>query len=219
MPKGSPEDLLNALNMRIEELSGSNIESATDIEASRQDKWTAEEILDFFESKLGWNRDDKRVQDYANAVMYYMNMSLDAWRDAGYEKSPYTLEQWYEDTKMNYPDEIAEFEELYSSTAARDNSCTDGVCDTEDREAIYGMADSDTYEYISRLMDIVMSDCPNVTGWTLEGSILYIDVDEGMDDGEDATMYEVPISDLYLTESDMLHDCEYIEDALLGEII
>lgn len=149
MPRGTPEDLLNALNMRIDELSDSAIESTVTIEADGRTGWTTEEVLDFFDKQLHWDIADRRVQNYADAVAEYLDMGYDAWRQAGYDEQPYTLEQWYEDTKMNYPDEIAEFEELYASADIENESitCPDGVCEVDEKEAVYGDSYGIRYGY------------------------------------------------------------------------
>lgn len=199
MPKGTPEDLINALNMRIDELSGSGIESSTTIEADGRTGWTTEEVLDYFDKTLGWDITDKRVQNYADAVAEYLDMGYDAWRQAGYDEQPYTLEQWYEDTKMNYPDEIAEFEELYAATDIN-KECPGGVCEVDDKEAVYG-DDIVGNIYVS---DIVW-DTDYSEGIDYLPTEVTIDYDEILDPDEES-VFELDDLDLEERINDYLSD-------------
>ena len=199
MPKGTPEDLINALNMRIDELSGSGIESSTTIEADGRTGWTTEEVLDYFDKTLGWDITDKRVQNYADAVAEYLDMGYDAWRQAGYDEQPYTLEQWYEDTKMNYPDEIAEFEELYAATDIN-KDCPGGVCEVDDKEAVYG-DDIVGNIYVS---DIVW-DTDYSEGIDYLPTEVTIDYDEILDPDEES-VFELDDLDLEERINDYLSD-------------
>lgn len=199
MPKGTPEDLINALNMRIDELSGSGIESSTTIEADGRTGWTTEEVLDYFDKTLGWDITDERVQNYADAVAEYLDMGYDAWRQAGYDEQPYTLEQWYEDTKMNYPDEIAEFEELYAATDIN-KECPGGVCEVDDKEAVYG-DDIVGNIYVS---DIVW-DTDYSEGIDYLPTEVTIDYDEILDPDEES-VFELDDLDLEERINDYLSD-------------
>lgn len=199
MPKGTPEDLINALNMRIDELSGSGIESSTTIEADGRTGWTTEEVLDYFDKTLGWDITDERVQNYADAVAEYLDMGYDAWRQAGYDEQPYTLEQWYEDTKMNYPDEIAEFEELYAATDIN-KECPGGVCKVDDKEAVYG-DDIVGNIYVS---DIVW-DTDYSEGIDYLPTEVTIDYDEILDPDEES-VFELDDLDLEERINDYLSD-------------
>lgn len=216
MPKGSPEDLLNALSTRIDELSGSAIESTVTIEADGRTGWTAEEVLDFFDKKLHWDITNRDVQAYADAVVSYLNMGYDAWRQAGYDEQPYTLERWYKDTKMNYPDEIEEFEALYGSTEIEDDSimCPEGVCDINDKKDTVYAADFDTDPYIVALVGaldtVLMPD--TITNWVVYEDTLYVDVDEATDKGTTPVTYEIPLSDLSFDMERIDEDLEYVKN-------
>lgn len=76
---------------------------------TRVGTYDTDTVMDFFTYKLGWDAECPGIREYAESVADYMNMSADAWNEAG-DISPYTLEQWYSDTKMNYPEELEEFE-------------------------------------------------------------------------------------------------------------
>lgn len=84
------------------------------------------------------------------------------------------------------------------------------VVDPE-KDPVYGEYDS---TYIDQLMDKVVIEAPHsITNWTVSGDTLYIDVDEGMDDGEDAVTYEVPLSDLGMDPDTIDEDVNYIVDS------
>ena len=217
MPKGSPEDLLNTLNMRIDELSDSAIESTVAIEADGRTGWTIEEVLDFFDKKLHWDITQRGVQDYAYAIVSYLNMGYDAWRQAGYDEQPYTLEQWYEDTRMNYPYVIEEMEALYGSTEIEDDSilCPEGVCDIDDnKDTVYADFDTDPYmvAFIGALDTVLMPD--TITNWVVYEDTLYIDVDESTNEGTTPVTYEIPLAVLSFDMDRIDEDLEYVKNEL-----
>lgn len=82
----------------------------------------------------------------------------------------------------------------------------------QEKDPIYGEYDS---TYIDQLMDKVVIEAPYpIINWTVSEDTLYIDVDEGMDDGEDAVTYEVPLSDLGMDLNTIYEDVTYIIDSL-----
>lgn len=84
------------------------------------------------------------------------------------------------------------------------------VVDRE-KDPIYGEYDS---TYIDQLMDKVVIEAPYpIINWTVSEDTLYIDVDEGMDDGEDVVTYEVPLSDLGMNPDTIYEDVNYIIDS------
>lgn len=109
---GTPEDLMYAVTDKIAEIEGvsasrslersSSVDATTRIQAS----YSIDEILDFLSNK-GYDRNADDVRNFASAVKEYLDMSDEAWDDYG-ELSPYTLDQWYNDTKMNYGWELDE---------------------------------------------------------------------------------------------------------------
>lgn len=81
----------------------------------------------------------------------------------------------------------------------------------QEKDPIYGEYDS---TYIDQLMDKVVIEAPYpIINWTVSEDTLYIDVDEGMDDGEDAVTYEVPLSDLGMNPDTIYEDVNYIIDS------
>ena len=66
------------------------------------------EVLDFL-AKKGYDTDDREVKNYADAVAEYIDMAREA-------EGSYTLDQWYKDTKVNYPDELEGLPMIQSST-------------------------------------------------------------------------------------------------------
>ncbi len=62
------------------------------------------QVLNFLSEK-GYDVDNIEVKNYADAVAEYLDMCEEAWADQG-EDSPYTIQEWYEDTMRNYPDEL-----------------------------------------------------------------------------------------------------------------
>lgn len=85
----------------------------------------------------------------------------------------------------------------------------------QEKDPIYGEYDS---TYIDQLMDKVVIEAPYpIINWTVSEDTLYIDVDEGMDDGEDAVTYEVPLSDLDMNPDTIYEDVNYIINSFDGE--
>lgn len=82
----------------------------------------------------------------------------------------------------------------------------------QEKDPIYGEYDS---TYIDQLMDKVVIEAPYpIINWTVSEDTLYIDADEGMDDGEDVVTYEVPLSDLGMDLNTIYEDVTYIIDSL-----
>lgn len=110
---GTMAQFIQQLDSRIAELQDSTDESVTsairydDVERSDD---TVSEVLNYFQDNLGWDISNKRVRDYAQGVAEYIDISREAYRSMG-EESPYTLDDWYNDTKSNYPEELEEFED------------------------------------------------------------------------------------------------------------
>ena len=81
----------------------------------------------------------------------------------------------------------------------------------QEKDPVYGEYDS---TYIDQLMDKVVIEAPYpIINWTVSEDTLYIDVDEGMDDGEDAVTYEVSLSDLGMNPDTIYEDVNYIIDS------
>lgn len=120
----SLDQMIQSFQNRINELSGSqgDVDSSfdypddlVDLENGEYESHATEpvnasvdgptqEVLNFLASK-GYDTSDKSVINYADAVAEYMDMSRQAYEREGME-SPYSLDQWYEDTMMNYPQEL-----------------------------------------------------------------------------------------------------------------
>ena len=60
---------------------------------------TANDVIKFFRSK-GYKARRVEVVQAADAIAEYINMSNN-YMDEGY-----TIEEWYNDTKFNYPEEL-----------------------------------------------------------------------------------------------------------------
>lgn len=85
----------------------------------------------------------------------------------------------------------------------------------QEKDPVYGEYDS---TYIDQLMDKVVIEAPYpIINWTVSEDTLYIDADEGMDDGEDVVTYEVPLSDLGMNPDTIYEDVNYIIDSFDGE--
>lgn len=145
--RGTPDQLLNAVKTRIAELGGgadTDIESATNITATT---FPVQDVLDFLASK-GYDIDDPGVQNYAEGVAEYMDMSREAYERQDMEW-PYDLDQWYEDTKLNYPgnlEELAKVDDIECGT----NSCNVGEQpDILDEEDVYSAADDKLAEEVT----------------------------------------------------------------------
>lgn len=85
----------------------------------------------------------------------------------------------------------------------------------QEKDPVYGEYDS---TYIDQLMDKVVIEAPYpIINWTVSEDTLYIDADEGMDDGEDVVTYEVPLSDLGMDLDTIYEDVTYIIDSFDGK--
>lgn len=114
-------------------------------------------------------------------------------------------------------DELSGDAPVESSTTISDASCPGGICELDRVSDVYGNADDERAAYVAQLMDMVMSDCPNVTEWSIYGGDLYIDAVPSAGDDMDIITYQVPLRDLKLTPDSMFQDYEYIENALLDD--
>lgn len=122
---GSPEQMLDAFRQRIDELSDIGIDSSFDypddlvdledgeyeshatepVEASYDDDhFPVEDVLKFLANK-GYDTSSSEVKSYAEGVADYMDMSKAAYHETG-AQWPYSLSKWYEDTRLNYPEEL-----------------------------------------------------------------------------------------------------------------
>lgn len=154
-----------------------------------------QEVLDYFEKKLGWDVSNKRVRNYADAVAEYIDISREA------EPAGYTMDEWYRDTKMNYPEELEEFE-------ASSN------CDVSEKSEILGSVldmDEDARErYLHNLIGTIESKLPESVEsiiWDNDDKTLFITVTTAGDVSE----LEVPFEDLTQSEE---KDSKYIIDAM-----
>lgn len=56
--------------------------------------------IEYFFKRKGWNTSLPEVQNYIDAVNDYLDMD-DDWKSGNY-----TMQDWYKDTKLNYPEDI-----------------------------------------------------------------------------------------------------------------
>lgn len=101
---GSPQQFEQAVRRRIEELDSTSVTSATDVGTGRNKA----DVLKFLGNK-GYDTSSPEVDSYADAVVEYLDMCDNAWKDSGKQRAEeYSLDQWYKDTEMNYPEELQE---------------------------------------------------------------------------------------------------------------
>lgn len=157
------------------------------------------EVLDFFKNNLGWDIKEERVQNYADAVAEYMDMSRDAYAREG-QKSPYTLQDWYKDTKENYPEELEEFEACVNSKGKK----------IESSEEI------DDDEYLNSLMSCVDSKLSenqifNNHDWDVKDHSLKLvsSSEHGVNE------FDIPYEDLSFEKEEVDQDADYI----FGEVV
>lgn len=199
--KGTPEQLMSLVKDRISELSQSDeLMSATDISASSKHDGVLE-VLRFFKNRLNWDIADPEVQNYATAVAEYMDMSRNAYSDIGQE-SPYTLEDWYRDTKLNYPEELEAFEPVES---ADDIAC--GFDESYSRErflhSLIGDVDSDLRANELEMVNAeTFDDSLEVTVKHPNGAV---------------TEFTIPFADLSMSFDRIYQDADMIVDEILNE--
>lgn len=149
--RGTPADFLNAVKDRIDDLRNGVIDSAQQLDAvttsfvypdqveelmdgeyqshvtepvkaasaadaqsviDRSDPLEGE-VLEFLLTRLGCDITEKRVQNYAEAVAEYIELAR--------TEGPYTIQDWYEDTCLNAPEELDELEACKSVVSSSRN--------------------------------------------------------------------------------------------------
>lgn len=149
---GTPEDLMYAVTDKIAELEGeAPIMTATAIKSSA----SVDEVLDFLAGK-GFDKTSAEVKNYAESVASYLDMCEEAWDNYG-EPSTYTLDQWYEDTKMNYGWTLDELPKVADSATI------------DSTEAIMGHDDHDIdWDKLWEISDRYVTSTPLSGDWSTE---------------------------------------------------
>lgn len=75
---------------------------------------TYDEVLKVLDDN-GYDVEDAEVKEYANSAAEYIEFS----RSQG-DMEDYTVEQWFKDTKSNYPEDLADLKRVDESFAAKD---------------------------------------------------------------------------------------------------
>lgn len=196
--KGTPEQFLNAVKNRIASLRGDPVESASGVDKATQ------EVLDFLESK-GYDVSNKQVKNYADAVAEYVDMVREA-------QGNYTMQEWYSDTKSNYPEELEDLPIMEASRGQGlrfDKVTHDTVEASEDDE--YGME----YNYIYDLqaqVDRMLEGEVDSTVWDDDEDQMYLTVTFL---GDNINDYEIPYEDL---SDDIEEDAAYIVNTVLADL-
>jgi hypothetical protein len=99
-----PDDLIDLENGEYVSHMAEPVNAAISYDDLNVEEDVVKEVLDFLGSK-GYDTSNREVRNYADAVAEYIDMSRQAYQSMG-EESPYTVEQWYDDTLMNYPYEL-----------------------------------------------------------------------------------------------------------------
>lgn len=178
---GSAEKMLSAFQNRIDELEyGSSIESATNFDSLKT------KVLDKL-SKEGYNAEDTSTIDYADGVADLLMHSSDP-----------DINEWYNNTKRNYPDDLKNLPKKITSaneiddadyleelcigvTAILDGNGYDAVAELEgDYIVIQSLYDPATSRYVQPIDEIE----PN---WD--------DIDDDTEQLADAYMQEFPNPD------------------------
>lgn len=102
--------------------------------------FTTKEVIQFLSSK-GFDVNDKRVQNYAEAVAEYIDLAREA-------EDGYSLEDWYKDTKMNYPEELEDLARVESLKEKKENK----------KESKHLCEDYNVREYSDQLYDMIEDD-------------------------------------------------------------
>lgn len=212
--KGSPEQMLDQFKARIDELQGINIDSSFDYPDDLEDLENGEyeshatepvnasvdgptqEVLNFLASK-GYDTSDKSVINYADAVAEYMDMSRQAYEHEGME-SPYSLDQWYEDTMMNYPEELEDLPMVEACDAITSATITGSLTDVDFSRAVNDAVEELMSDYPDASIDII-NDNPDLVSLKIFSDEL----------GEQVSEYELS-SDNYEDMSGLL-DMDYDE--------
>jgi len=130
-----------------------------------------------------------------------MDMSRNAYSDIGQE-SPYTLEDWYRDTKLNYPEELEEFEPVEGA-----NCIAGGFDESYSRErflhSLIGDVDSDLRANELEMVDAeTFDDSLEVTVKHPNGAV---------------TEFTIPFADLSMSFDRIYEDADMIVDEILNE--
>lgn len=214
MVRGTPEQFIDVVKDRIHELEGKPAEASfvypEDLEALEDGDYEShatepinaskdemdpvtKEVLDFFRTDLGWDTTRADVRNYADAVAEYIDMSR--------ESGPYTMKEWYKDTKMNYPEELEEFEAIKS-------------CNAPIKSAVEDINDNSRSKYLQDLtesVDDMLDGYLNTTEWDKDDKSLVLVTKSGSAIDE----FTIPYEDLSFEAEQVPGDAEYI----VGEVM
>lgn len=216
---GSPQELIFEIRNRISKLSTNDVESCDevvtencDVEAGTDLDPETEEVLHFLGEK-GYDTDAQTVRNYSDAVAEYMDMSREAYKAEGME-SPYTLDQWYEDTKMNYPDELDDLPMKVESAVVADEykPIDKSAAGGPDPDLAFAIEQGVTDEVFGRhdFIDDVEVYC-GIDGIT---TTVTLDIDH---DGQ-ILDFSMPYEQLGLDEDSLSDDIDVIADDIDAEL-
>lgn len=222
---GSIDQMIDAFKARVDELNEPGVESsfdypedlidlengsyeshATEPINSAVDPVTAE-VLQFFRDKLHLDTDDVRVRNYAEAVAEYVDMAR--------EVDSYTLQDWYRDTKMNYPEELEDLPRIDAAT------CTSNIVTRP--KSVQAASDDidDTLEYqeqfITELANNLTEDDLMISSYKyLSNGNLELVITHSVEDGSDSVdRYTITSNELSYDNSNIEEDADRISKKLI----
>ena len=151
------------------------------------------EVIQFLDYK-GYDTSDRRVRNYANAVAEYIDMAREALGE-------YSLEDWYKDTKMNYPEDLKDLklkESLKEDYNTREYSnklydmIEDGMIDAEKiaKDLIYWCSEDDIEKYM-RVNDLIFDDETYEESLNEDGNDLWNSLSDESEEDDEYTVYDL----------------------------
>lgn len=178
---GSSQQFEQAVRRRIEELDPTSVTSATDVGTGRNKA----DVLKFLGNK-GYDTSSPEVDSYADAVVEYLDMCDNAWKESGKQRAEeYSLDQWYKETEMNYPGELQDLPK-----ANEVESCDNPIMTATEPKVLW-----DAVETSLKEKGIECSITPEP-----EAVVVYCGT----------TQYTVPYEDLHLDAEHIDDDVDYI---------
>lgn len=183
--KGTPEQFLEALENRLEELQASKdlvIESSEEFDPLKIPvlEYLSNKVLEYLRNE-GYDVDAEGIKNYADAAAEYIELV----RDSDPENSRYSVEDWYKDTKLNYPEELDNLEKIEECYQDDIDECDDiysnhiEATTEEDKYqfidwlAIHDQAYQDAEDFFGKNLEEVSWD--DLIGWLSEHEVLLDD--------------------------------------------
>lgn len=207
--RGTPEQLLNMVENKLEDLNASEDVSScneTPITSSDDVDEIEEELTRKFEAE-GYDVSAEAVINTIQAAAEYLEMYKDEGED-------YSVDEWWEDTKMNYPEVFEDIEEFKYSDQPIESAENMGFDDL-----IYEVIQAATDEVYGRhgeIIDDVEMEYFEGYDQTKDAILTAVTLDDEHDN--EILNFELPISMLTLDEDSISDDADVIADDIDVEL-